>query len=74
MQPIYLLFACSYVRKIKKRPKPLPRSMWGWIPLVLRYSQDELLELAGYDAAMYLRILSFGMRDISPKGSPERVG
>ncbi|BDA46964.1 CSC1-like protein At4g02900 [Coccomyxa sp. Obi] len=42
-------------------PKPLPRSPWGWIPQVLRYSQDEVVELAGYDAAMYMRILGFGI-------------
>ncbi len=42
-------------------PKPLPRSLWGWIPQILRYSQDEIVELAGYDAAMYMRILGFGV-------------
>lgn len=34
--------------------------MWGWLPLALRYTQKDIVELAGYDAAMYLRILSFG--------------
>lgn len=42
-------------------PEPLPRTFWGWIPRVLRYTQDDVVELAGYDAAMYLRILGFGM-------------
>ena len=50
-----------FARTRRERPEPLPRSLWGWIPKVLQYTQDDVVELAGYDAAMYLRILAFGI-------------
>ncbi len=50
-----------FARTRRVRPEPLPRSVWGWIPKVLQYTQDDVVELAGYDAAMYLRILAFGV-------------
>ncbi|KAK9919147.1 hypothetical protein WJX75_009706 [Coccomyxa subellipsoidea] len=50
-----------FARTRRERPEPLPRSLWGWIPKVLQYTQDDVVELAGYDAAMYLRILALGI-------------
>ena len=44
----------------RRRPDPLPPTLWGWIVRVWRIKQDDVIELAGYDAAMYLRILAFG--------------
>ena len=49
-----------YARDRSTRPQPLPRSLWGWIRAVWGIQQDDVVSLAGYDAAMYLRILSFG--------------
>ncbi len=49
-----------YMRTSRQRPKALPNSVWGWIVPTFRYKQDEVVAMAGYDAAMYLRILAFG--------------
>lgn len=51
---------CRYTRNGRKRPARLPYSFYKWIPIVYRYTQDEVIDLAGMDAAMYLRILMFG--------------
>ena len=47
------------------RPKRLPRSFWGWILPTLRASEEEVILVAGVDAAMYLRIMKFGRRCLS---------
>ena len=49
-----------FMRTKRKRPKALPNSVWGWMIPTFRYKQDEVVAIAGYDAAMYLRILAFG--------------
>ena len=54
------LWCCRYIRNGHKRPARLPYSFYKWIPIVYRYTQEEVIELAGMDAAMYLRILMFG--------------
>ena len=56
-----MIFVCRYTRNGRKRPARLPYSFYKWIPIVYRYTQDEVIDLAGMDAAMYLRILMFGM-------------
>jgi len=38
----------------------LPYSFYKWIPIVYRYTQEEVIELSGMDAAMYLRVIMFG--------------
>ena len=43
-----------------KRPKRLPVKFWAWIRPVYSYTQQDIMELAGIDAAMFMRILSFG--------------
>ncbi len=48
------------MRTKRRRPKALPNSVWGWIIPSFRHKQDEVVAIAGYDAAMYLRILAFG--------------
>lgn len=46
-----------------KRPKQLPETFWfGWIPALLKFDEEEVIKIAGYDAAMYLRLFSFGIR------------
>ena len=49
-----------YMHSRRRRPDPLPPTLWGWIVRVWKIKQDDVIELAGYDAAMYLRILAFG--------------
>ncbi|KAL0039508.1 hypothetical protein WJX77_000232 [Trebouxia sp. C0004] len=49
-----------YTRNGRKRPARLPYSFYKWIPIVYRYTQEEVIELSGMDAAMYLRVLMFG--------------
>ena len=45
-----------------KGPKPrrLPTSFRGWIAPVYSTSEDEVIRVSGVDAAMYLRLISFG--------------
>ncbi|KAK9859822.1 hypothetical protein WJX84_005942 [Apatococcus fuscideae] len=43
-----------------KRPKRLPVKFWAWIRPVYSYTQQDIVELAGIDAAMFMRVLSFG--------------
>ena len=45
-----------------RQPKPLPLGVWRWMAVVWRYPQPEVIQLAGMDAAMHLRVLGFGAR------------
>eukprot|EP00891_Asterochloris_glomerata_P001750 jgi/Astpho2/1750/Aster-04171 len=53
-------FELMYIRGVRKRPQRLPFSFWRWITISYRYTQADIIQLAGSDAAMYLKILSFG--------------
>ena len=44
------------------QPKRLPRDPLGWIRVVFRYTEDEIVETAGHDALAFLRIFEFGLR------------
>ena len=50
-----------YLPEQEYRPRKLSKSFWGWIGPTLAASEDEVILVAGVDAAMYLRILKFGM-------------
>lgn len=43
-----------------RRPQQLPLGVWGWMPRVWRTPQADVVRLAGMDAAMHLRVLTFG--------------
>ena len=52
---------CRFLKGISRPRAP----GWGalncsWMRTVYRYKEDELLEVAGWDAVVYLRILRFG--------------
>ena len=49
-----------YMKGKGPKPRRLPTSFWGWILPVYSASEDEVIRVAGVDAAMYLRLLSFG--------------
>ena len=49
-----------FTRGLKHKPKRLPLSFWGWLFPVYKTTEDELIRVAGFDAAMYMRIISFG--------------
>ena len=53
---------CRYKRGkgVHRRPKRLPRGMLSWIVAVYKIKQEEVIEVAGYDAATYMRILTMG--------------
>lgn len=41
-------------------PRRLPDTLWGWVVPCLTYPEEDVIDEAGLDAAMYLRILKFG--------------
>ncbi len=45
---------------VHRRPKRLPRGLLSWIVAVYKIKQEEVIEVAGYDAATYMRILTMG--------------
>ncbi|KAK9840790.1 hypothetical protein WJX81_004889 [Elliptochloris bilobata] len=49
-----------YMKGKGAKPRRLPTSFWGWIAPVYSASEDEVIRVAGVDAAMYLRLLAFG--------------
>ncbi|CAL5228475.1 g11617 [Coccomyxa viridis] len=50
-----------YMRGLQHKPKRLPMSFWGWILPVYRTDEDEMIRVAGFDAATYMRIITFGV-------------
>lgn len=51
---------CRFTRGLKHKPKRLPLSFWGWLIPVYKTTEEDLLKIAGFDAAVYMRIISFG--------------
>ena len=49
-----------YTRGLEHKPKRLPMSFWGWILPVYRTEEEEMIRVAGFDAATYMRIITFG--------------
>ena len=49
-------------RRRAGRPYQLPQTFAGWVAPAWSTSQDEIIRVAGYDAAMYIKALSFGQR------------
>ncbi|KAK9806417.1 hypothetical protein WJX73_004348 [Symbiochloris irregularis] len=50
-----------YLPEQTYRPRKLSRNFWGWIMPTLSASEEEVILVAGVDAAMYLRIMKFGL-------------
>lgn len=45
------------------RPKQLPDGhLFDWIRVLFKYTEEDIIKIAGFDAAVYLRIFSFGIR------------
>lgn len=53
-----------FTRGLKHKPKRLPLSFWGWLIPVYKTTEEDLLKIAGFDAAVYMRIISFGERSL----------
>ncbi|GMH37685.1 hypothetical protein BSKO_05558 [Bryopsis sp. KO-2023] len=51
-----------YLKGKRKRPKRLPNSWMSWMIPLFKYTEREMLEVAGTDAVMYLRISTFGLK------------
>ena len=51
---------CVRSKPCPHQPRQLPTGALQWIPAVWRMTQAEVIDLAGMDAAMHLRVLSFG--------------
>jgi len=45
-----------------RRPKKLSFVFFSWLRQIFDYDQRDILEIAGMDAVMYLRVVSFGLR------------
>jgi Late exocytosis, associated with Golgi transport len=53
---------CRYLTAEQQPTRPR-RTGWGlfsWIGPTIAYSEEEVLQVAGWDAVVYLRILKFG--------------
>lgn len=46
--------------EVKIKPKKLPSGLCSWIAPVLFYDEDEMLTVAGMDAVVMSRLLSYG--------------
>ena len=45
------------------RPKQLPDTYFlGWVRPLFSFTEEDIIKTAGYDAAVYLRLFSFGIR------------
>jgi Late exocytosis, associated with Golgi transport len=44
----------------RRKPHRLPTGFWSWFLPVYRTTEEEVIEVAGMDACMYMRIMSFG--------------
>ncbi len=55
------------------RPRPPGWGMlnFGWVKTVIAYTEEEVLQVAGWDAVVYLRILRFGAH--APDRGPPRA-
>ena len=53
---------CRYMAEEDQevRPRPLKKSFFAWILPTWKASEDEVVLVAGVDAAMYLRIFKYG--------------
>jgi len=54
-----------FTRGLKHKPKRLPLSFWGWLVPVYKTTEEDMLKIAGFDAAIYMRIISFGITNNS---------
>ncbi|KAG2451091.1 hypothetical protein HYH02_004359 [Chlamydomonas schloesseri] len=50
-----------YSRDVDIKPKRLSNVLLGWIKPVMMYKEEDIIDEAGLDAAMYLRVVWFGM-------------
>ncbi|KXZ47791.1 hypothetical protein GPECTOR_33g673 [Gonium pectorale] len=50
-----------YAKDIDLKPKRLPNGLFSWILPVVTYPEEDIIDEAGLDCAMYLRILRFGL-------------
>lgn len=48
-----------YLKTRYKRPKRLPVGLFSWMRKIFNYNERDILEIAGMDAVMYFRIISF---------------
>lgn len=62
---------CRYAKDIDLRPARLPSSWLGWILPVLMYKEEDVIDEVGLDAAIYLRLISFGK--CSPNTLPHQL-
>eukprot|EP00803_Ostreobium_quekettii_P011457 evm.model.scf_1059.5 EVM.evm.TU.scf_1059.5 scf_1059:28549-38537(-) len=51
-----------YLKLQYRRPKRLPSGLLSWMRPMFAYEERDILEIAGMDALMYLRVISFGTK------------
>ncbi len=47
----------TYLGEETKRVKPLPNSLFGWLPALLKMPQEDLIRTSGLDAYFFARYL-----------------
>ncbi|CAD7695079.1 unnamed protein product [Ostreobium quekettii] len=55
-----------YLKLQYRRPKRLPSGLLSWMRPMFAYEERDILEIAGMDALMYLRVISFGGHGNAP--------
>eukprot|EP00198_Chlamydomonas_reinhardtii_P005760 XP_001695096.1 ERD4-related membrane protein [Chlamydomonas reinhardtii] len=50
-----------YAKDVDIKPKRLSTVLMGWIKPVMLYKEEDIIDEVGLDAAMYLRVVWFGM-------------
>lgn len=54
----------------RRKPHRLPTGFWSWFLPVYRTTEEQVIEVAGMDACMYMRIFSFG--ELQSRGKHRR--
>ena len=46
--------------EVRRKPRKLPPGFFSWIPSILRYSEQNVIDVCGLDTAVFLRLINFG--------------
>ena len=55
-----MICGCRYIPEQEPKPQKLSNILWGWILPTWQATEDDVIAVAGTDAAVYLMLLKFG--------------